>query len=180
MEQDKYINKDFIAAHRSGISYYKPVVRSLNDLLYYNTVQAGLEELLRYADRNSMAHGREVRLPFLNHELVTFIFSLPSAYKVHDGFTKWILRKAMTGKLPSDITWKKKKTGFEPPQRQWMMHPVMKEYIHEAKKELVKQGVLTEDVLKAKPVAHNAYDKENPDWRWLVAGTMMAKNKKGV
>ena len=38
----------------------------------------GLEELLRFADRNSMAHGREVRLPFLNHELVEFIFSLPA------------------------------------------------------------------------------------------------------
>ena len=60
----------------------------------------GLEELLRFADRNSMAHGREVRLPFLNHELVEFVFSLPSQLKMHEGWTKFLLRKAMDKKLP--------------------------------------------------------------------------------
>src|SRR4030095_5525241 len=51
---------------------------------YFNTCMHGLEELLRYADRNSMAHGREVRLPFLNHELVEFIFSLPANDKIRE------------------------------------------------------------------------------------------------
>ncbi len=41
----------------------------------------GLDELLRYADRNSMAHGREVRLPFLSHELVEFIFTLAAEFQ---------------------------------------------------------------------------------------------------
>src|SRR6266545_4380552 len=52
-------------------------VSSLRKLLWWNTTRQGLVELLRYADRNSMAHSREVRLPFLDHRLVEFVFRLP-------------------------------------------------------------------------------------------------------
>lgn len=60
------INPDFIISLRGreweGI--HKPVITKLNDILYFNTYTMGLAELLRFADRNSMAHGTEVRLPF--------------------------------------------------------------------------------------------------------------------
>ena len=90
--------------------------------------------MLRYADRNSMAHGREVRLPFLSHELVEFIFSLPSHFKIHDGWTKWILRKTVEKKLPPEIVWRKDKIGFEPPQKSWMEHKLVQDYLHESKR----------------------------------------------
>ncbi|MCW3108966.1 MAG: asnB, partial [Segetibacter sp.] len=89
------ITADFFAGNYDKTKIFKPTVTRLNDILYFNTMQFGLEELLRYADRNSMAHSREVRLPFLNHELVQFIFSVPSAYKIYEGFTKQILRLSM-------------------------------------------------------------------------------------
>ena len=73
-----YINRDFLFNYRNEDTLQKPVVKQLEDILYYNTFITGLPELLRYADRNSMAHSREVRLPFLFHELVQFIFSLPA------------------------------------------------------------------------------------------------------
>ena len=73
---DRYIDKKFRDDYSGGGFIFKPVVEKLNDLLYYDTCMGGLQTLLRYADRNSMAHGREVRLPFLQHELVSFIFSL--------------------------------------------------------------------------------------------------------
>ena len=71
------IDENFLASFRGkeweGI--HKPIVAKLNDILYFNTMQFGLgRALLRFADRNSMAHGCEVRLPFLSHELVEFIF----------------------------------------------------------------------------------------------------------
>src|ERR1043166_6319752 len=53
-------------------------VSALRKILWWHTTRQGLAELLRYADRNSMAHSREVRLPFLDHRLVEFVFSLPS------------------------------------------------------------------------------------------------------
>ena len=73
-----FLNYDFFLHNRNKDTLHKPVVRTLDDILHYNTFTFGLSELLRYADRNSMAHSREVRLPFLNHNLVEFIFSMPS------------------------------------------------------------------------------------------------------
>ena len=62
-----------------------------------------------------MANGREVRLPFLSHELVEFVFSLPSSYKIREIWTKAILRFSLSDILPSEIVWRKEKVGFEPP-----------------------------------------------------------------
>jgi asparagine synthase (glutamine-hydrolysing) len=143
-------------------------VSKLNDILYFNTMQQGLGELLHYADRNSMAHGREVRLPFLNHELVEFIFSLPATLKMHGGFTKYMLRKAMNGVLPDEIVWRTEKTGYEPPQQQWMRNKKLQEMMMESRKKLVAEKILDENVL-TKPVQEKtAYEADNFDWRYLT------------
>lgn len=96
-----------------------PVFNNLNKALYYATFQSGLEKLLRFADRNSMAFSREVRLPFLNHELVQFVFQLPSHYKIYNGWTKALLRYSMEGFLPDSVLWRKNKLGFQTPQKTW-------------------------------------------------------------
>lgn len=93
---------------------------NLSESLYLSTMKGPLQELLRFADRNSMAHGVEVRLPFLNKELVEFCFSLPDEYKLHLGWTKYILRTSFEDILPKEIAWRKEKVGFEPPQNEWM------------------------------------------------------------
>jgi asparagine synthase (glutamine-hydrolysing) len=165
------ITDEFKNEYLDKQSILKPIVFKLNDVLYFSTFQSGLEELLRYADRNSMAHGREVRLPFLNHELVQFIFSLPSHFKIHNGYTKWLLRKSMEKNLPESIVWRKEKIGFEPPQKQWMENILLQEYLHEAKSKLVKEGILKSFVLNKKNQPHNAYAAENFDWRYLIATT---------
>jgi asparagine synthase (glutamine-hydrolysing) len=170
---NKDINADFVHQHLNKTFIQKPYVSKLNDILYFNTFQTGLSELLRYADRNSMAHGREVRLPFLSHELVEFIFSLPSSFKIYKGWTKWILRKSMEKKLPPEIVWRKDKIGFEPPQKSWMEHKLVQDYIHESKKELVNKNILKPSVLNKKNQPHDAYAADNFDWRYLVAGQLM-------
>ena len=76
--------------------------------------------LLRFEDKNSMAHGIETRLPFLDYRLVEFALSLPADYKIHDGWTKWPLRHAMQGRMPDSITWRKNKFGFEAPEEIWL------------------------------------------------------------
>ncbi len=146
---------------------YKPVVTKLNDILYYNTMERGLEELLRYADRNSMAHGTEVRLPFLNFDLVSFIFSLPSSFKIRDGFTKYILRKAMDKKVPDDIIWKREKTGFETPQKSWMEDKMTQELIKDSKQKLVNAKILKATVLDNPVISKHIHEADNNDWRYL-------------
>ena len=69
-------NKDFLHEFNSFYPPFEYAV-SLDEALHISTTKRGLNNLLRYADRNSMAQSREVRLPFLDHELVEFVFSLP-------------------------------------------------------------------------------------------------------
>jgi asparagine synthase (glutamine-hydrolysing) len=95
-------------------------VSGLRRLLWWNTTRQGLVELLRYADRNSMAHSREVRLPFLDHRLVEFIFRLPTEMLVRSGWTKWVLREAFRGVVPAEITDRVDKLGYMPPQGRWL------------------------------------------------------------
>ena len=130
---NQFINKDFLQQSQNINSLQKPVVKGLQDILDYNTNTFGLQDLLRYADRNSMAHSREVRLPFLNKDLVNFVASLPSFYKINNGFTKWILRESVKDKLPNEIVWRKGKIGYEPPQKQWMQNPQMQAMIRAAR-----------------------------------------------
>ncbi len=151
---------------------HKPIVNKLNDILYFNTMENGLEELLRFADRSSMAHGVEVRLPFLNAQLVQFIFSLPSRYKIRNGYTKWILRQAMDEKLPPSVLWRTDKTGYEPPQKQWMTDPILVDYIQEAKKKLVHENLLKPQVLNKKVIPLHAHEAFNNDWRYLCVARM--------
>ncbi len=166
------ISPDYLKQHLRGKEWegiHKSPVTKLNDILHYNVIEFGLEELLRYADRNSMAHGCEVRLPFLDHTLVEFIFSLPSPLKINEGYTKWLLRKAMDKKLPDEIVWRKDKVGYEPPQKEWMENSLMQEYIQEAKKKLVNKGLLQNKVLTKKITPKEAIAANNYDWRYLCA-----------
>ena len=95
-------------------------VSGLRKVLWWSTTRWGLVELLRYADRNSMAHSREVRLPFLDHNLVEFVFKLPERLLMQDGWTKWILREAFRGMVPEEISNRVDKLGYMPPQQKWL------------------------------------------------------------
>ena len=167
------LTREFVKLQSKEAYYTTPTLGNLNGVLYFNTLVHGLEELLRYADRNSMAHGREVRLPFLNHELVEFVFSLPSEFKIRQGWTKWLLRQTMKEKIPSEIVWRRDKIGFEPPQKQWMQNTRVGEMIQEARTKLVKEKILKQDVL-AKPLhPADAYEQHNADWRYLCAAAFI-------
>ena len=168
------LEKEFVQEHSKEAYYTPPDHFSLNGVLYFNTCIHGLEELLRYADRNSMAHGREVRLPFLSHELVEFIFSLPPHFKIRNGWTKWLLRESMKGKLPQNIVWRKDKVGFEPPQHAWMQNNSIQEAMQEAKQELIKRKILKPGVLtnKIEPLPSHAAD--NYDWRYFSAAGLFS------
>lgn len=170
-----YLHPDFakqIKGHEwEGI--HKPIVTKLNDILYFSTVEMGLYELLRFTDRNSMAHGIETRMPFLNHQLVEFIFSLPSQLKMHDGWTKFLLRKAMDKKIPKEIVWRKDRIGFEPPQKKWMLEKPLQEFVYVAKQKLVQNGVLSKKVLDIPITAAGVTERNNYDWRYLCAAQFL-------
>ncbi len=94
-------------------------VQELNRVLY-NDMKLYLEgDILYKVDRASMANSLEVRVPFLNREMVRFANNLPINLKLNWFTSKFILKKAMRGKLPEDII-KRSKKGFNMPVAYWL------------------------------------------------------------
>lgn len=103
-----------------GLINFAKATLNVQHLQNLEITQTNLPVLLRYEDKNSMAHSVETRLPFLDYRTLELALSLPSKVKIHDGWTKWILRKIMTAKMPDSIVWRKNKFGFEAPEEQWL------------------------------------------------------------
>lgn len=78
---------------------------------------------LNYTDKTGMAAGVEIRVPFLDPELMAFAATLPEGQKLRSRRTKWVLRKAMEPHLPHEIIYRPK-TGFGVPLRGWMAGPL--------------------------------------------------------
>lgn len=95
--------------------------------LYPMTHETTLPTLLRNYDRYSMSSGVEIRMPFMDWRLVTFLMSLPWNSKVRDGYTKKIARDAVQPFMPAEIAYRKSKIGFNSPIVDWMKNE-LKEY----------------------------------------------------
>lgn len=72
-----------------------------------------------YTDKSSMAASIEVRVPYLDLELMQLCATIPERYKLHGDETKWVLKKAMERYLPMDVLYREK-TGFGAPLRKWI------------------------------------------------------------
>jgi asparagine synthase (glutamine-hydrolysing) len=94
--------------------------------LLAETFDTSLPNLLRYADRSSMAHSREVRLPFLDRRVAELALSLPASFLYANGVTKRVLRDAALGLVPDSVLTRRDKVGFEPPQKAWLAEPVLR------------------------------------------------------
>lgn len=82
--------------------------------------QASVPMLLRFEDRNSMAHGIEARVPFLDHVLVETVLAAHSAYNIRNGELKWLEREALSRFLPPAIRNRHDKIGFAAPEKHWI------------------------------------------------------------
>ena len=99
-----------------------------NRYLYSEFHEKVLPTLLRNYDRYSMAASVEIRMPFMDHRLVSYCFSLPWHSKLRGGYTKAVLRHAMDPFVPKDVIWRKSKIGFNTPFAEWMKG-AWKEYL---------------------------------------------------
>ena len=128
----KILNRDFLLSNleRSKIWGERFNGFSLGRRLYEDFMGRNLQGLLRYEDKNSMAFSIESRTPFADDKnLIEFIFSVPSCYKVKNGWGKYLLREAVKDILPSEICWRRNKMGFVTPEKVWMKNlvPLWKE-----------------------------------------------------
>jgi len=145
---------------------YMPELNNFNDILKVDCELVLQNDMLKKVDSMSMLNSLEVRTPFLDHELVNFVFSLPDHYKINGYGKKLLLKNAFKQALPEEI-FSRKKHGFEVPLAKWFEGP-MKNKLSQFllnKELIVDQGIFNhEEVLKL----FNQGLKPNRDTIWAI------------
>ena len=171
--KEPFFNRDFYQHYKQYSFSSTKREFTLNESLYNAVFKKGLQELLRYADRNSMAHSREVRVPFLSHELIDFLFTLPPSFKIHRGWTKWLLRHSFKDILPEKICWRKDKIGYEPPQKNWLDNASVTDLIMTKRNKLISDKILHPSLASKAIQAHESADAKNNTWKIWMAGNLL-------
>lgn len=112
LERQEYENR------KSTVLKWVPGKETLNDVLIADMNLVLPNDMLAKVDLMSMAHGLEVRVPFLDVEVVNFIFSLPADYKISSSRRKLILQDTFRDILPAQL-YNRPKKGFEVPLLKW-------------------------------------------------------------
>lgn len=130
------------------ISYFKELLLNIpdehseiNKYLYWEIKTFLVDHNLNYTDKMSMASGIEVRVPFLDLELVEYSAKIPPEMKLKGNVVKYILKKTMESYLPHEIIYRPK-TGFGAPVRQWVTHDLnekIQDYLGESS--IIKRGI---------------------------------------
>jgi asparagine synthase (glutamine-hydrolysing) len=117
-----FFQHPFLSDNRNNFLFAPEIFGlSLNKQLANNYSGRPLKSLLRFEDRCSMRFSVESRTPFADDlPLAEYIFSIPSIYKINNGYTKALLRSAMKGILPEETRLRRDKLGFATPLTEWM------------------------------------------------------------
>jgi asparagine synthase (glutamine-hydrolysing) len=111
---------DFAKEYQKTV-YPKPFQEELLNLQFRDLFYTKIPRALRFNDRVSMLHSTELREPFLDYELVEYVFSRPQTLKIKNGVQKWMLRKIAEHFLQKDLVLAPKRP-LQTPQREWLSH----------------------------------------------------------
>jgi len=101
----------------SDAGYEEP---HLNAVLRRSVERAPLPHYLRLEDRNSMAHGVEARLPFMDYRLVSLAFQVAADRKIQGVWNKALLRRSLRGRIPDSVRTRAEKMGFPTSLHIWL------------------------------------------------------------
>ena len=124
-----------------------------------------LPRLLRYADRSSMAWSRELRLPYLDERVVELALASGWRAGLESGWTKQRLRRVAARRVPDEIAWRRGKTAYDVPDREWLAHPRVREQARAAYDALRETGVLA-----------RGRESPLPPWRALSLASFLAQS----
>lgn len=119
-----YFDKEIFNNHYNVFEAFQQVFNKLehtstvNKMSYFD-IKASLPALLHVEDRTSMAASLESRVPLLDHKLLEFVFNIPSSIKFKNGDLKYLLKRVVENKVPSEIVQRNDKMGFPVPLQHW-------------------------------------------------------------
>jgi asparagine synthase (glutamine-hydrolysing) len=111
-----------------------------------------LPRILRYADRDSMAWSREVRLPYLDHRLVALAAATPLAERMAGGWTKEPLRRMLERRDLGSVARQSAKHAFMPPLGEWFADPAMSDRLREGWHQARRAGIVSADRAPESPL----------------------------
>lgn len=135
----------------------------LNSLLYSLFEETIMPSLLRNYDRYSMSAGIEIRMPFLDHRVVSFLLSIPYDSKIRNGFTKSILRDAVRDIMPPNIVNRKSKIGYTAPLNEWISNE-WREFLMDTMNSQSFNNSNFVDKNETKKLMTNVMNAEKPDF----------------
>lgn len=137
---------------------------ALNQAMYLDLRHFLPDNVLRYGDRMSMAHGLELRVPFADPHVARTFLNMPAEFKVSRGESKVLLRRYLSGRVPEDVT-ARRKMGLNPPMGPWLRGPLtamVDEYL--APERVRRRGYFAEETV-ARMVATHRAGREDHTWR---------------
>lgn len=153
----------------------KPFGDSLLDLQYRDICCAKIPRAMRFADRVSMMHSRELREPFLDHRILELGLRQPEERKIRDGQGKWLPRRVAVTLLPRGVR-EAPKRPVQTPQREWLRGPLSawaSDCIEEALRGFG-AGWLEGKLLRRawQEYLEEGADNSFPVWQWVNLGIM--------
>jgi asparagine synthase (glutamine-hydrolysing) len=101
-----------------ALDFPRPFKSMLDNLRYRDLIYTKIPRALRFSDRASMMHSRELRVPFLDHRLVEYSFRVASSHLICNGEHKYLLRRMVKG-IPEPVL-RAPKRPLHTPQREWL------------------------------------------------------------
>lgn len=152
----------------------------VNQMAFVDSMIVLPDIFLQKVDRSTMAASLEVRVPFLDHDLVDYCMRIPGFRKVPLGQKKWLLKKSLEGLVPNDVLYGKK-TGFGVPFGYWVrgaLKPLF--FDHLAQFQRTRPGVLDEKVIRCWYDEHASRRRDRSFLLWKLLNFMIWANQTGV
>lgn len=155
------------------VVYDKPFEDNLLNLQYRDLFYTKIPRALRFNDRVSMMHGTELREPFLDYELVEYVFSRPTNFKIKDGVQKWMLRKIAEKFLQKDLVLAPKRP-LQTPQREWLSED-LKDWVRTEVETLCQNNWFNKKELEIE--LNSFFNGDNQSsfhiWQWINAAQLL-------
>lgn len=168
------LNSDFAKGFIKS-NYSKPFDDTLLNQQYRDLFYTKIPRALRFNDRVSMMYGTELREPFLDYELVEYVFSRPTDFKVKDGVQKWMLRKIAEKFLKKDLVLAPKRP-LQTPQREWLTNE-LRDWVIAEVEVLKNNNWFNKQQLQAE--LDNFFKGDNQSsfhiWQWINTSQILKK-----